>query len=569
MQFDVARGLGICYNGDDFDGSIQGYGFNPPSVAVDFFIGPVPNENDGVDNDKDFEIDEADERIIASNFLYYNNVNTGINGNPSIPIHFFNYLRSRWQNGAHVTYDGEAGLRPGYPKSNYIFPGTSDKYAWSLPEITVRSVDQLNPQPNWTERSAGNAPGDRRFLISAGEFTLKAGSVNAITIGVIWSRTDAGGATGSFNKLLEADDQAQRLFDNDFQLLQGPNAPDLLVTELDEELILTLIPDTFSILPPLPDSLKNDPDAKICYYGGNIKGAEQFICKADTISASAGSGVMTTETYRERDNFTAADYTFQGYKIYQLKRENVSLGELDNPDRARLIAQFDVKDGVTDIINQVEDPITGEKVGRLQVSGADEGISNSIRIVRDVFASGTDGLINYKKYYFVAISYAYNAAERPDPNGNLVPIDEPYIQGRNNVEIAVGIPHKVSPEKTGTILNAEPDTELPVTRITGQGTGDQTIEITEASKEAILDRADGDVVRLEYELGASPVQVKVFDPKRVRQGEFQVEMTSSLNYKEDDGRIDVGDTLISLLPQNPTLSLLDSAVVTSEETSSG
>lgn len=33
---DVPRGLGICYNGDDDDEGIQGYGANPPSVGIDF-----------------------------------------------------------------------------------------------------------------------------------------------------------------------------------------------------------------------------------------------------------------------------------------------------------------------------------------------------------------------------------------------------------------------------------------------------------------------------------------------------------------------------------------------------
>jgi hypothetical protein len=35
-------------------------------------------------------------------------------------------------------------------------------------------------------------------------------------------------------------------------------------------------------------------------------------------------------------------YRFEGYKIYQLANANVSLSELDNPDKAKLAYQVDV-----------------------------------------------------------------------------------------------------------------------------------------------------------------------------------------------------------------------------------
>ena len=38
----------------------------------------------------------------------------------------------------------------------------------------------------WTEQTAGNIPADRRFLQSAGPFTLQPGAVNEITTGVIY-----------------------------------------------------------------------------------------------------------------------------------------------------------------------------------------------------------------------------------------------------------------------------------------------------------------------------------------------------------------------------------------------
>ena len=54
----VSRGLGYCYNGDAEDQGAAGYGLNPPCIGVDFFQGPLADENDGIDNDRDGLIDE-------------------------------------------------------------------------------------------------------------------------------------------------------------------------------------------------------------------------------------------------------------------------------------------------------------------------------------------------------------------------------------------------------------------------------------------------------------------------------------------------------------------------------
>ena len=70
---DVNLGLGYCYNGDNDDDGLQGsagYGANPPAIGVDFFRGPLADDNDGVDNDRDGEIDEEGEQIIMSKFVY-------------------------------------------------------------------------------------------------------------------------------------------------------------------------------------------------------------------------------------------------------------------------------------------------------------------------------------------------------------------------------------------------------------------------------------------------------------------------------------------------------------------
>ena len=103
---DVSKGLGFCYNGDAEDEGAQGYGFNPPAIGVDFFQGPIADPNDGIDNDRDGQIDEPNEEIIMSKFVYYNNDFTVI-GNPSEGIHFYNYLRGIWKDNVPMTYGGD------------------------------------------------------------------------------------------------------------------------------------------------------------------------------------------------------------------------------------------------------------------------------------------------------------------------------------------------------------------------------------------------------------------------------------------------------------------------------
>ena len=199
---DVNLGLGYCYNGDDDDEGMQGsagYGLNPPAIGVDFFKGPLADEADGIDNDRDGIIDEPGEQIIMSKFVYYNNDESDY-GNPETAEHYYGYLRGIWKNGQPMTYGGN-GWDVNDSECNFMFPGDSDP----------------NFETNWDETLAGNIPGDRRFLQSAGPFTLEPGAVNYITVGAVWARGN-NGPLSSVEALKDADMLAQDLFDNCFDI---------------------------------------------------------------------------------------------------------------------------------------------------------------------------------------------------------------------------------------------------------------------------------------------------------------------------------------------------------------
>ena len=114
--------------------------------------------------------------------------------------------------------------------------------------------------------------------------------------------------------LRRADDKAQSLFENCFKVLDGPHAPDLSIQELKNELILTI---------SNPTNSNN--------YQEKYEEFDPFIASSDP----------------NTDKF----YRFQGYQIYQLKGNDVSLSDLRDPDKARLVAQCDIKDSIADIIN--------------------------------------------------------------------------------------------------------------------------------------------------------------------------------------------------------------------------
>jgi hypothetical protein len=525
---DVPRGLGVCYNGDGFDDGVVGYGTNLPFVGIDFFIGPIADQGDLVDNNKDGRVDETDpvdlgcsgeirfgEPIIMSNFLYYNIGGDPVNGDVNTVSDYYNYLRNRWKTGNRVTYDFIAGRTTWdpllYPSSavlcetNFIFPGFADpnseqqyhsdaEFFWSCGGSVQDPGGPFNyPSPNtflWTERTANNAPGDRRFLQSAGPFTLEPGAKNEVTTAVVWTQ-------GNIATLLAASDKAQKLFDRCFDNLEGPNSPDMLITELDRELILSFIPDEFF----------------------------------------SETGVrQNTLTYEEVDkSLSSVDgdiaYRFQGYKIYQVIDNTVTFAEFNDSNKARLVGQCDIQDGVGEIVNLLPASWDADLlVPTLMVQGADKGIFNSLRVINDQFSTLSDRrLVNYKTYYYSVVAYGYVANSKST---------EKYILGSKNTRIYTAIPSK----RIGTVLNSKAGDPVQIVRLQGVGNDGNEVEITKTSRDSLINQFK--VSHLEYAKG--PFSVKVFDPLRVRDAKLKLSLSSRLEYRISStlDTIRVGDTLV-------------------------
>ena len=496
---DVNRGLGYYYNGDNYDGDnsgFKGYGYSPPAVGVDFFEGPY-QDNDGIDNAFGIWDNEAlngigygdgivdNERFGMRRFLYYSNTTNGANPNQTDPVNagdYYNYLRGFWKDGTKFVYGGSGHISdpeadPNMP-CDFMFPGNTDPLGWGT---------NGNPQPNWTEQTANNTPNDRRFVQSAGPFILKPGAVNNITVGVVWARSSAGDPFASVETLRRADDKAQALFENCFKVLDGPHAPEVQTQELANEVILML----------------SNP-----VNSNNYK-----------------------EAYEEFDPFIVASdpnadktYNFQGYQIFQLANSKVSSSELQDPDQARLVAQCDIKDGIGKIINFEFSDELGASIPVQRVDGEDKGIQHSFRIQTDQFAQGDKKLVNFKRYYYMAIAYAHNNYKDYSPNDPLS-LDgqkKRYIASR---KAAVGevkpievIPHNPMPEAGGTAQLIAYGSSPQITRLDGYGNGNRSLELTNASLKSIL--SDGYLANPTYDYGAGPVNIKVVDPLNLANGYF-------------------------------------------------
>ncbi|MDQ3102004.1 MAG: hypothetical protein M3R08_11500, partial [Bacteroidota bacterium] len=336
---------------------------------------------------------------------------------------------------------------------------------------------------------------------------------NNVTVGVVWARAATGNNITSVELLRIADDKAQALFDNCFKILDGPDAPDLEITELDRELILHIVN---------PPGSNNENEAYL---------------ELDPIIPETDTAQNAYDRY----------YRFQGYLVYQLNDATVSVADLADPNRARLIYQGDVQDSIGQIINFNYNPDLDQTIPMEMVNGADEGIVHSIRVTQDAFAQGSPALVNFKTYYFLAISYAYNNYEDFDiGTGMGQPFS--YVPGRNAAFGAIrsytGIPHKPAPQNGGTIQTAQFGDMLPITRIEGQGNGGNVLELEQGSVNEILASEPWRKDQINYVGGRGPIEVRVVDPLAVPDAQFEV-------WLHDDTPDDLDNATWSIVKLSP------------------
>ncbi len=343
---DTTLGLGFVYNGDNLDEGAAGYQTRPPALGYDFFQGPlVDSDGDGLLNA------ELDNRLKMTRFVYYNNVNGAVTGNPADADDMYGYLRGLWTDGSRMTFGGDGeGDDLGLGTTNFMFTGDPPGF-WS--------------EDNTDGSGSRNVPADRRFLMSTGPFTMNPGDRQEIVFGIVFSQT--ANRIGSVRKLKSDDILAQGAFDFDFDLPRPPASPIVEASELDGSVVLTW---------------------------NNLPTDNNYLNQYDEESA-----------FLVNPNVEDNTFTFEGYKIYQYASPN------DFPDNGTVIATLDVANNVTSIVQNEIDPQTGSPIQVVAAAGTDSGVQNYLVIDQDFLTD--QPLRNYSQYYYGVQAYAYNAFSDP------------------------------------------------------------------------------------------------------------------------------------------------------------
>ncbi|MDB4124026.1 hypothetical protein N9579_02300, partial [Schleiferiaceae bacterium] len=213
------------------------------------------------------------------------------------------------------------------------------------------------------------------------------------------------------------------------------------------------------------------------------------------------------------------DYKFEGFQVFQLANSDVSISDIYDPTQSRLVAQCDVKNNITQLINWEVDPDLNALVPQdMTLTTNNSGVFTSFQVREDVFATGDRSLINHKEYYFTIIAYGQNQFEVFNPT--IAPGGQkiPFLAGRRNIKTYTAIPHQIDSEKGGTIQVAQYGDGPEITRLDGIGNGGGELELTLTEVKDIMDgNGSGQPT---YMGGLGPVAIKVVDPLEVKNGEY-------------------------------------------------
>ena len=533
---DIPRGLGYCYNANPIDAGPIGYGANPPAIGFDFFQGPFADYFDGLDNNKDGCIDAVrdsagncipenpalgiNERIIMSGFMYYNRSDfTNPNMvDPRVGQDYYRYLQNRWLNGNPLVYTTSGGLGSASNGNGFTADGSGTRTLFAYPGLSYDTTSTgpqteelfswgtfppFEPWPNGGWFEPATELFDKRGLHTAGPFTLEPGALNFITTGAVWARDFTDPDPYASVRLLKiADDKAQNLFDNCFQILDGPDAPIVTIETLDRELIMKLS------YPPTSNN----------FNFGYRQTDPLIVEQPDWTPAQIDSA-------RQEGYF---EYAFEGIQIFQFRNADVTSADLYNPDLSRLVFQSDIENEHTQLINFERAPDLNNAFipQDMTIEANNQGIQTTYRITQDAFTDQLDGrLINHREYYFYVIAYAVNQFRVFSPTEPDLTQQTPYLPSRRSagggsIVVHRAIPHKTEMQRDGMTLNSQYGDSPEITRVDGIGNMGRFLEITDMTEEAIVNSYK--VEQITYKKNQGPLNIKVVNPKNVRPGNFTI-----------------------------------------------
>jgi len=299
VGIDTILSLGYVYNGLARD---ESYGI-PPAAGYDFFQGPIVSSPGDVAH-YNFGLRQGYRNLPVSSFAFYINSNSVYRDptlkDPEGALHMYNYMEGRLWNGR-----------------NYVDPTSGQTVKICL------AGDPLTRQ-GWIDGIV-SSPGDRRFLMTSGPFTLARGDNQEVVVATIVGK--GSDRLSSVKVLKYYDKYAQIAFDNNFDLPKAPPPPQVKVSLHPNRAILTW---------------------------GEPESAERV------------------------ENHFDRGYKFQGYNVYQFARKS------DPLDEAVRLATFDAVDGVSVIFDEILDEKSGIVLDVPVQFGSDAGLVRSFEITNDI-----------------------------------------------------------------------------------------------------------------------------------------------------------------------------------------
>lgn len=304
---DTLLSLGYCYNATNED---ELYGSAPPAVGFDFFQGPiVPSPGDTA-----FVSGRA---VPGYRNLPMTSFDKYINGtDPSSPVESYNYMQ---------------GLLP--DGSGYVDPTTGRVTKFFHAGDPVGGTGDLDANP-----------ADRRLMLSSGPFTMAPGDTQEVVCAIIVAQ--GADRLSSVQLLKQYDEQAQAVFDINFNIPSPPPVPQVFARALDREVELVW-------------------------------------------TADADNDVQVSD---ELDQ----EFQFEGYNVWQG-------ASVAGPWKK--IATYDHENDVTLLYSDVFDITLGGPEKRIVQAGTNSGVVHSLRLDTDQLLGGP--LVNYRDYFYAVTGYSY------------------------------------------------------------------------------------------------------------------------------------------------------------------
>ena len=326
---DTLLDLGYTYN---FDNNDPTYGAAPPAVGFDYFRGPiVPSVGDTV---RYYQPPGSSNLVVKPNYreLGVTAFNMYTNGDPSV---------GDPRNPTETYYNLQGIKRDG---SRWVTPtGDTTTFAYSGNPTTGQG---------WNEANSG----DRRFMQCSGPLVVNPGDTQSIIVAQVIARGENN--LKSIAALKQADDLAQRIFDNNFAVPDAAQCPNVS-----------------------------------SYAPGNNK-----------IYLSWGS---ESEKDSIQNKLSGGYYKFQGYNIYQI----VSGTNGARPDQRQLVETYDIRDGITEIKDSIFQEQYGTYVYYTVQAGKDNGISRYIVLEKDYLSN--EFIVSGTPYYYSVTAYYYDSLGGP------------------------------------------------------------------------------------------------------------------------------------------------------------